>query len=91
MRFVYKKSFIKQFDSYPAQLQKTILEADHQIKVYFEHQFAAYGLGIKKLGPKTFEARVTDKIRIVWIKEGDSVFFALLGTHEEVRRFIKNT
>ena len=37
-----------------------------------------------------FEARVTDKIRIVWIKENDTVFFALLGSHGEVRRFIKN-
>ena len=90
MKFIYKKSFIKQFDLYPTQQQKIILEADHQIKLYFENQFAAYGLRIKKLGSRTFEARVTDKIRIVWVKESDLVFFALLGTHEEVRRFIKN-
>ena len=90
MKFVYKKAFLRQFDLYPALIQELILKTDLQIKAYFEKQTAPYGLGIKKIGPNTFEARVTDKIRIVWVQTGEAVYFALLGTHDEVRRFIKN-
>jgi len=90
MKLVYKKVFLKQFDSYPALIQELILEADLQIKSYLEKQIAPYGLRIKKFGPNTFEARVTDKIRIVWVQKADSIYFALLGTHDEIRRFIKN-
>ena len=90
MKFVYKKTFLKQFDLYPAPIQNLILQADLQIKAYLEKQTAPHGLGIKKIGPSTFEARVTDKIRIVWVQTGGIVYFALLGTHDEVRRFIKN-
>ena len=90
MKFVYKKVFLKQFDLYPAAIQQLILETDLQIKSYFEGQIASYGLRIKKIGLNTFEARVTDKIRIVWVKKEDAVYFALLGTHDEVRKFIKN-
>lgn len=89
MKFVYKREFLKRLASYPTSIQELILQADRQIKTYLESQTASYGLRIKKIGPNTFEARVTDKIRIVWVKKGDSVYFALLGTHDEVRRFIK--
>lgn len=89
MRFAYKKEFLKRLSSYPSTIQELILEADQQIKAYLEYQSAPYGLRIKKIGPNTFEARVTDKIRIVWVKKEDFIYFALLGTHDEVRRFIK--
>lgn len=90
MRFVYKKQFLKQLAAYPRQVRELILEADIQIKEYLENQDAPYGLRIKKIGPKTFEARVTDKIRVVWVRDDDLVSFALAGNHEEVRRFIRN-
>jgi hypothetical protein len=90
MKLVYKKEFLRQFDLYPASLQQLVLDADIQIKSYLEKRTAPYGLRIKKIGPNTFEARVTDKIRIVWVEKEEVVYFALLGTHDEVMRFIKN-
>jgi hypothetical protein len=90
MKFIYKKEFLESFVSYPLPLQELILEADCEIKSYLKAQSASYGLRIKKIGPKTYEARVTDKIRIVWVKDSDCIYFALLGSHDEVRRFIKN-
>lgn len=89
MKFVYKKEFIKRFDLCSVAIQELILDTIKQIKTYLENQEAFYGLRIKKIGPKTFEARVTDKIRVIWIKEENIISFALLGNHEEVRRFIK--
>lgn len=90
MKFVYKKAFLKQFDLYPAPIQNLIIEATLQIKAYLEKRTAPHGLGIKKIGPNTFEARATDKMRIVWVHLGETVYFSLLGSHDEVRRFIKN-
>lgn len=90
MKFVYKKEFLKKLTLYPVSVQRLILGTDQQIKVYLETHIASYGLRIKKIGPHTFEARVTDKIRIIWVQKEDFVYFSLLGTHDEVRRFIKN-
>lgn len=89
MRYVYKKEFLKRLASYPAFIQGLVLETDQQIKEYIGGHNPPFGLRIKKIGPKTFEARATDKISIVWVKEGDSAYFALLGNHDEVRRFIR--
>lgn len=90
MKFVYKKEFLKRFSSCPGPLKELILHADQEIKSYLETQDASYGLRIKKIGPRTFEARVTDKVRIVWVRQDDTIYFCLLGTHDEVRRFIKS-
>jgi len=90
MKFVYKKEFLKRFDLYPALIQELILKTDLQIKLYIEKQIAPYGLRIKKISLNTFEARVTDKIRIVWVRKEAVIYFAVLGSHDEIRRFIKN-
>lgn len=89
MRFHYKKEFLKRFDEYSSDVQKLILETDQQIKNYFLTLNASYGLRIKKIGPKTFETRVNDNIRLVYVKDKDLISFVLLGNHDEIRRFIK--
>lgn len=89
MRFHYKKEFIKQFDAYSRQAQELILESDRQIKGYIRGQNAPYGLRIKNIGKNVFEARVNKQIRIVWVKQEDMITFAIIGSHDEVRRFIK--
>ena len=93
MKIVYKKGFLKSFSSYSRQEQELILESDRQIKLYLEAKFedVPHGIGIKKIGPKTFEARVNDKIRVLWVKTDDAAYFVLIGNHEEVRRYIKRS
>ncbi len=89
MRFHYKKEFIKQFDAYSRQAQELILESDRQIKGYIRGQNAPYGLRIKNIGKNVFEARVNKQIRIVWVKQEDMITFAIIGSHDEARHFIK--
>ena len=89
MRFLYKREFLKRFDSYHQAIQELIIKTDQQIKEYLMTGLAPYGLRVRKIGPKTFEARVSDRIRVVWVKEKELVSFVLLGDHDEVRRFIK--
>ena len=60
-----------------------------RLSEYLETGRAAVGLGMKKLGPEIFEVRVGLSLRIVYVEEGAEVFLALLGNHDEVRRFLR--
>lgn len=94
MIFRYKKSFLKDFDRLPTQQQQLAISADKQIRSFYAEQQASFSLRIKKLfsraDVKVFEARVSDKLRIVWVESPDLVSFAVLGNHEDVKNFIKN-
>ena len=51
------------------------------------HQHA--GLGIRKLVKNYFEMRVGLDVRLVFQVQSDSITFALAGSHDEVRRYLK--
>lgn len=93
MLFRYKKAYLKRFSRFSTQEKELIINTDRQIRHYYTAQVASYGLRIKKLydngQEKVFEARVSDKIRIVWVESKDLVTFALIGSRDEVRRYIK--
>ena len=90
MRIFHKRSFWKAFEEKDGFTRELIVEAHKQIKDYLEAGKAPYGLRIKTISSKSFEGRVSDKIRIVWLKEGDTVRFMLVGNHEEVQNYLKN-
>ncbi len=94
MDFRYKKAFLKQFDRFSPAEKELIIAADKQVRDYYTAHSAPYGLRIKKLyddtKDKIFEARVSDKIRIIWIESEDLVTFAILGSHDEIKRYLKN-
>ena len=93
-RFLYKKEFLKAFDRYGEAEKKLVISADEQIRHFYLQQTAPYGLRIKKLfekaDEKTFEARVSDKIRLLYVESRELVAFAFLGYHEQVKRYIKS-
>lgn len=94
MNFRYKNAYLKRFDRLSSQDKELIISVDKQVQNYYSIQAAPYGLRIKKLysrgRDKIFEARVTDKIRILWVESGDLVSFVILGNHDEVRNYIKS-
>ena len=47
------------------------------------------GLGLKKLGGRTYEFRAGLRLRIVYQDEGEVLLFVLVGNHEDVRRFLR--
>jgi hypothetical protein len=93
-KFLYKKEFLRAFDSYKEAEKELIIMAEKQIRHYYLKQTAPYGLRIKKLFEnkegKTFEARVSDKIRLLYVESKELVVFAFLGNHNEVRRYMKS-
>jgi hypothetical protein len=49
------------------------------------------GLGLRKLHPHPlWEARLGLKMRALFRLEDDHVIFVFLGTHDEIRRFLRN-
>ena len=93
-RFLYKKAFLQAFDRYKESEKNLIISADKQIRHFYLKQTAPYGLRIKKLfergEEKTFEARVSDKIRLLYAESEVLIVFAFLGNHEQIRRYIKS-
>lgn len=93
-KFLYKKAFLKTFDIYNESEKELVISADKQIRHFYLKQKAPYGLRIKKLfergEEKTFEARVSGKIRLLYVESKELLVFAFLGNHEQVRRYIKS-
>ncbi len=48
------------------------------------------GLGIRRLRDSLFECRVGLKLRLVFDAEPSALTFSDLGTHDEIRRIVKN-
>lgn len=94
MLFRYKKVYLKLFDSLSKSEKELVILADSQIRNYYTTQTAPYGLRVKKLyasgKDKIFEARVSDKLRILWLEKEGLISFAFLGSHNELKNYIKN-
>ena len=69
--------------------QRLVDHALAGLAAYIETGHGAMGLGVKKLGPGVFELRAGLGLRIVYVEEGSRVMLALLGNHDEVRRFLR--
>lgn len=89
MKYIVLRSFIKKFDSYHKQEQEIITLTLERIKEYLETDHAPYGLGIKKLSQKIYEARINIRLRIAYFREKDIVKFFCLGNHDDIRHCLK--
>ncbi|MBI3996845.1 MAG: hypothetical protein HY352_04230 [Candidatus Omnitrophica bacterium] len=94
MQYLYTKRYLKRFDRFPRQEQLLLLEADHQIRTYYSTRQAPHGLGLKLLhtagSNKVLEARVSLSIRLLWAERGNQVSFLLVGSHDEVKRYLRS-
>ena len=89
MNYVVLRSFIRKFDSYRTAEQKLISSAIDGIKEYLKTNQAPYGLRIKKLSKKIYEARINIHLRIAYFREKEAVKFFCLGNHEDIKRCLK--
>ena len=95
IQFLYKAKFKKLFLELSYQEKELVILADEEIRDYYVTGKASYGLRIKRLYSdkvegEVFEARVSSSLRILWTKQKNEIIFALLGTHNDLQRFLKN-
>ena len=89
MKYIVLRSFIKKFDSYHKQEQEIISYTIEKTKEYLETNQTAYGLRLKKLSRKIYEARINIHLRIAYFREKDTVKFFCLGNHDDIKRCLK--
>lgn len=93
MRYLYKKRFLEEFDRLSPADQALVRAADREIRAAHETGRASAGLRIKKLHHRgeasLYEARPSLALRMIWARREEMISFLLLGTHDEVRRFLK--
>lgn len=89
-RIIVKRKFEHAYFRF-SQTDKQIVDvALKNFECYLKTGHAPTGLGIAHLGSRTYEFRAGLALRIVYIAQNDQIVLALLGSHDEVRRFLKN-
>ncbi|MCK5708272.1 MAG: hypothetical protein KAI43_11515 [Candidatus Aureabacteria bacterium] len=89
MKYILLKSFVKKFDFYKRPEQEAIISKIEDIKNYLENNKAPYGLRIKKLSSKIFEARINIHLRIAFFRDKGVVKLFCLGNHDDIKRCLK--
>jgi len=90
VKYEYKPSFDKAFKKLPKGRKNKVLKAIFALIDYFETGKRAKGLGLKHLRKDFWEIRADIKDRIIFIYTNDTVSFVIVGTHDEIRRFLRN-
>lgn len=89
-QFIIKPTFQKAYDKLLQYEQAKVKKALKLLASYLNTSVTPLGLGIKKLGEGVYEFRIGLALRGVYIEEKDSIVLVLIGSHDEVQRFIKH-
>ena len=89
MKYISLPHFERAFDRYHKAEQEIIHNTLEAIKTFLETSTAPYGLRIKRLYPKIYEARITIHLRIAFFRDKDIVKFFCLGNHNDIARCLK--
>lgn len=74
---------------YPKPVRIEVGKAIDLLQSSLGHPHQHTGLSIRKLVKNYFEMRVGLDLRLIFKVESDLITFAFAGTHDEVRRFLK--
>jgi hypothetical protein len=86
---VAKARFLRAYHRLSDADQGLVASALRHFQHYLQTGHAPVGLGIKRVGGRTYELRVSLALRIVYVIEGSEVVLSPLGHHDEVRRYLR--
>jgi len=91
LRITLLEAFRRACLSLPAREQAAVLRALLSLETALQRPQEHTGIGLRKLHPAgIWEARVGLDLRIVFRLREDEVVICFLGTHDEVRRFLRS-
>lgn len=90
MKYYFKPSFIHLFKKLDKAKQKQAIDSIERLKSLFGLKQNYEGLGLKCLIKNIWEIRITIKDRIVFSLEKNTLTFILIGSHDDINRFLKN-
>ena len=90
-QLVVKTSFQRLYDRLSPTERERVKKALRLLQESFQSGHAPAGLGLKKLGQGVYEFRAGLALRGIYVEEGPLVVLTLLGSHDDVRRFLKRS
>jgi mRNA-degrading endonuclease RelE of RelBE toxin-antitoxin system len=91
VNYEYKPSFDRTFKKLRPDAKKRVTRALTLLIDFFETGQRTSGLGLKQLRGSFWEIRVDIKIRVIFTFEGDTVSFIVVGTHDDITRFLRKS
>ena len=90
MRIVFRKSFEKSLKKgNPKDKENVYAVCQTILDVLEKQERPSQGIGLKKLEKTFWEIRVNIHIRIIFEWQEDRIKFLLVGSHDEIKRFLK--
>jgi mRNA-degrading endonuclease RelE of RelBE toxin-antitoxin system len=90
VNYEFKPSFDRSFKKLEPSAKKKVADALSSLIDFFESGQRPSGLGLKHLRGDFWEIRIGLKIRVLFIFEGSTIGFVIVGSHNDIRRFLRN-
>ena len=90
MKIVLEEEFLRRSRGVSAEERSVVLDIIVNLRAALSDPKQFAGLGIRKLHPmELWEVRIGLKLRALFFHRDNSAFFVFLGTHDEVKRFLR--
>lgn len=90
MKVRYLNSFDKTFNRLPISKQLKVIEVVDILISFLETKSRlTKGIGIKKLRKNFWEVRISLKLRILFKIQKGLLIFVLVGSHDDIKRYIR--
>lgn len=89
MKFLFSLRFSRLYKKRSRSEQEEIDIALKRLGLFFLENQRPLGLGVRHLRNKIWELRVGLKLRVIFILEPDIVKVLYIGSHDEIRDFLK--
>ena len=89
MRYRSLPAFERSLRKLDSPRKARVKSAIEQLVAFFETGHLPAGLGLKRLHQDLWEVRAGLSDRVILRRAGDLIEFIIVGTHDEIRRFLK--
>jgi len=90
MKVRYLNSFVRIFDSLTTQDRAKTTRIISGLLNFLEEKIRpSGGIGLKKLRGNLWEVRIDIRKRVIFILNPDLITFAFIGSHDEIRKYLK--
>ena len=90
MKYSFKPSYVRSIKKLDSVRAEKVQNAFEQLLHLFETWEKKPGLGLKQLRFNLWEVRAGLLDRIIFRREKDTVEFIITGTHDEIKRYLRN-
>ena len=89
MKLLFSSRFARLYKKFSPSEQEDIDANVRRLMLFFLEGQRPLGLGVRQLRGEIWELRVGLKLRIVFSMEKDIVKILTLGSHDDIRKFLK--